>query len=144
MTEPAGTLTPLSDTGQTIADPNQDVRGRSVVDSAGENIGTVADLLVDTVTNHVRFLRVEHGGILGFGATSSFIPVEAVREVTEDEVHVESSKDHIAGGPRYDPDLVDQGAHYDEVYGHYGQIQGGGVPGYLSGFPQSPGFPPIR
>ncbi|HWS36286.1 MAG TPA: PRC-barrel domain-containing protein, partial [Actinoplanes sp.] len=141
--EPAGTMAPLSDTGQIIADPGQDVRGRSAVDGSGEKIGTVADLLVDTVTNHVRFLRVEHGGILGFGASSTFIPAEAVREVSDDTVYFDSLKDHIAGGPRYDPEMVDQRDYYGEVYEHYGRIPGAPA-GYLSGIPYSPGLPPVR
>ncbi|BEL03601.1 hypothetical protein Q0Z83_017920 [Actinoplanes sichuanensis] len=147
MGEPVGTLTPLSDTGQLIADPTLDVRGRSVIDSDGEKIGTVADLLVDTLTNHVRFLRVEHGGVLGFGAQSSFIPVESIARVTEDEVYVTSSKDHVAGGPGYDPDLVDQQDYYEKIYGHYGHLPaappGSMYPG-LTGLPGSPGLPPVR
>lgn len=143
MAEPVGTLTPLSDSGQLIADPDQDIRGRSAVDSTGEKIGTVADLLIDTVTNHVRFLRVEHGGILGFGAQSTFIPVEAIREVSADEVHLASAKDHIAGGPGYDPELADQRAYYDDIYTHYGQAPGA-PGGSLSGLPNSPGLPPVR
>ncbi|MEV4281721.1 PRC-barrel domain-containing protein [Actinoplanes xinjiangensis] len=147
MGEPVGTLTALSDTNQLIADPALDVRGRSVIDSGGEKIGTVADLLVDNETNHVRFLRVEHGGVLGFGAQSSFIPVGAIARVTEDEVYVSSSKDHVAGGPGYDPDLVDQHDYYDKIYGHYGQdtavARGSGYPG-LTGLPGSPGLPPVR
>ncbi|SDS89036.1 PRC-barrel domain-containing protein [Actinoplanes derwentensis] len=143
MAEPVGTLTPLSDTGQIIANPDQDVRGRSVVDSDGEKIGTVADLLVDTAGNHVRFLRVEHGGILGFGAASSFVPVEAIREVNDDEVFVASSKEHIAGGPRYDPEFVDHRAYYEDVYGHYQQTPGA-QSGYLPAFPPNQGFPPLR
>ncbi|GAA1641532.1 PRC-barrel domain-containing protein [Actinoplanes couchii] len=144
MSEPVGTLTPLSDTGQIIADPAQDVRGRSVVDSEGEKIGTVADLLIDTGDNHARFLRVEHGGVLGFGATSSFVPVEAIREITDDLVRVGTSKEHIAGGPRYDPEFADQRAYYEDVYGHYQGIPGAAPGGYLRAFPPNQGFPPLR
>jgi sporulation protein YlmC with PRC-barrel domain len=147
MEEPVGTLTPLSATGQVVADPALDVRGRSVIDSGGEKIGTVADLLIDTVTNHVRFMRVEHGGVLGFGAQSSFVPVETIARITADEVYVTSSKDHVAGGPGYDPDLVDQREYYEKIYGHYGQgpetAPGSLYPG-LTGLPGSPGLPPVR
>jgi sporulation protein YlmC with PRC-barrel domain len=122
MEETFGTLAALSDTRQLVADPADDVRGRAVVDSGGEKIGTVADLLIETETNHVRFLRVEHGGILGFGAQASFVPVEAIVRVAEDTVYVGSSKDHVAGGPRYDPDLIGERAYYEQIYGHYGQI----------------------
>ncbi|MDI6100320.1 PRC-barrel domain-containing protein [Actinoplanes sp. NEAU-A12] len=147
MGESFGNLTPLSETNRLVADPAQDIRGRSVVDSAGEKIGTVADLLVDTDTNHVRILRVEHGGILGFGASSSYIPVEAVMRVTDDEVHVSSSKDHVAGGPPYDPDLADQRDYYEQLHGHYGQ-QPEYAPGSLfpgaSGLTGGIGLPPVR
>ncbi|GGN63225.1 photosystem reaction center subunit H [Actinoplanes lobatus] len=138
MEEPIGTLTPLSETDQMIADPEQDVRGRTVIDSNGEKVGTVADLLVDTVENHVRFLRVTHGGILGIGAVSSFIPVDAVRRVTDDEVLIDSAKDRIAGAPQYDPDLIDQRDYYEKIYGHYGYPPYW-APGYLY-----PPFPGIR
>ena len=147
MGESIGNLTPLSDTGRLVADPAQDIRGRSVVDSAGEKIGTVADLLVDTDTNHVRILRVEHGGILGFGATSSFIPVESVARVTDDEVHVSSSKDHVAGGPPYDPDLADQRDYYEQIHGHYApgpDHAAGSVFPRLGGTTGSLGLPPAR
>jgi sporulation protein YlmC with PRC-barrel domain len=147
MGEPFGTLAALSDTRQLVANPAEDVRGRSVVDSGGEKIGTVADLLIETETNHVRFLRVEHGGVLGFGAQASFVPVEAIVRVTEDEVHVDSSKEHVAGGPRYDPDLIGERSYYEKIYGHYGQIPpyapGSMYPG-LTGLTGGPGLPPIR
>jgi sporulation protein YlmC with PRC-barrel domain len=135
MSEPAGTLTPLSETDQMVADPGDDVRGRTVIDSAGENVGTVADLLVDNAEGKVRFLKVEHGGILGFGAASSFIPVDSVRRVTEDEVHVDSSKDRIAGAPKYDPELVEQRGYYEQIYGYYG------YPPYWAPGHLYPGFP---
>ncbi len=145
MAEPFGTLTPLSETDRVVADPDEDVRSRSVIDSAGEKVGTVADLLVDTVAGHVRFLRVEHGGILGFGASSSFVPVEAIHRVTEDEVHVGTSKDHVAGGPRYDPELVEQQQHFEQVYGHYGHPPYWAPTGPVdSGLPTAPGLPPVR
>lgn len=138
MAEPVGTLEQLSETDQMVADPGQDVRGRTVIDSDGSKVGTVADLLVDTGENAVRFLRVEHGGVLGFGASSSFVPVDAVRRVTDDEVYVDSSRDRIAGAPRYDPDLVDQNAYYEQIYGYYG-YRPFWTPGYFY-----PGFPVDR
>ncbi|XVV16001.1 PRC-barrel domain-containing protein [Actinoplanes sp. CA-131856] len=135
MGEPVGTLTPLSESDQAVADPAQDVRGRKVVDSDGEQVGTVADLLVDIEAGAVRFLCVEHGGVLGIGASSSFVPVEAVRRITDEAVEVASDRDRIAGAPRYDPDLVDQHDYYEQVYGHYGYPPFW-APGYMY-----PGFP---
>lgn len=114
------TLVRLRDTDQTVADPDEDIRGRTVYDSGGDEVGSVEDLLIDPDDNAVRMLRVEHGGVLGFGAKSSFIPVEAVSRISEDEVHIDQSRDRIAEAPRYDPDLIDEPDYYIGLYDYYG------------------------
>jgi sporulation protein YlmC with PRC-barrel domain len=131
-------LDKLSDTGQTVADPAEDIRGRSVKDKEGGDIGTVADLLVDSERGTVRFLLVEHGGILGFGATPSFIPVEAIARITEDCVYISQSGEQVAAAPRYDPDLADESQYYKDLYGYYGYPPFW-TPGYMY-----PGYPPLR
>jgi sporulation protein YlmC with PRC-barrel domain len=136
MTDNTAALVRLSDSGRTVEDPAEDVRGRTVRDHNGEDLGMIEDLLVDTDAGKVRFLRVEHGGILGFGATPSFIPVDAVSRVTPDEVHLARSRDEIAGAPRYDPELVDQQPYYDSLYGHYGYLPYWGVGYVYPGFPR--------
>ncbi|MEU1250076.1 PRC-barrel domain-containing protein [Micromonospora arida] len=60
-------LVKLGDSGQTIAAAEQDVRGRHVLDVDGDDLGKVDDLLIDRDERKVRFLRVEHGGVLGIG-----------------------------------------------------------------------------
>ena len=57
-------------------------------DRDGETLGKVADLLIDSEHGKVRFLVVEHGGVLGFGAKSSFIPIDAITRITDDVVYV--------------------------------------------------------
>ena len=69
-------LVKLSDSDQVLADPAEDVRGHRVYDRDGEDLGKVDDLLIDTDEHRVRFLRIEHGGILGLGAVPSFVPVD--------------------------------------------------------------------
>ena len=118
-TSSPATLIRLSDTGQTVAEPEQDVRGRAVRDRDGEDLGKVDDLLIDEREHRVRFLRVEHGGILGFGTTPSFVPVEAITRI-DDDVHVDRARDVVADAPRYDPELADDTAYYNDLYGYYG------------------------
>ncbi|MEU4214208.1 PRC-barrel domain-containing protein [Actinoplanes sp. NPDC026623] len=116
------TLVRLGDTDQTLADPHLDIRGRTVRDREGGEIGKVDDLLVDALERKVRMLLVEHGGILGIGATPFFVPVEAVTRVTEDEVHVDRLGKEVVESPRYDPELVDQEPYLADVYGYYGYM----------------------
>ena len=120
--DPTPILIKLRDTGQTVADPAEDLRGRHVHDKDDQDIGTVHDLLVDSAEHKVRMLRVEHGGVFGFGASSSFVPVDAISRITDDTVYISQTSDNVAGAPRYEPELADQTDYYAEIYGYYGYM----------------------
>ncbi len=113
------TLYRLGDSNLTVAFPDEDVRGRKVFDRDGEEIGTVSDLLVDGHESKVRFLEVASGGILGIGESKVLIPVDAVTRVTDDAVHVDQTRERVAGAPRYDPTLAGR-PYWENLYGHYG------------------------
>ncbi|MDQ6877584.1 MAG: PRC-barrel domain-containing protein [Candidatus Dormibacteraeota bacterium] len=131
------TLSKLSDSGQTIASADEDIRGRKVKDKDGHDVGRVDDLLIDDQDRKVRFLRVEHGGFLGFGETMSFIPVDAITRITEDDVFINHSREDVAGAPQYDPDLADLPDPVG-LYGYYGYSPFWGA-GYMY-----PGYPYYR
>ncbi|QGV77099.1 PRC-barrel domain-containing protein [Streptomyces ficellus] len=134
-------LKKITDTDRTVASADEDVRGRKVKDAQGNDLGEVADLLVDEEEGRVRFLLVEHGGFLGIGEKKSFIPVDAVARVDEEELFIDQSKERVAQAPAYDPALVEarsEPEYYDQVYAHYGLIPFWGA-GYVP-----PGFPHQR
>ncbi|MCO8277471.1 PRC-barrel domain-containing protein [Actinoplanes sp. TRM 88003] len=134
MSTESGTMMGLGDSGQMLADPAQDIRGRTVVDRDGNELGKVDDLLIDTEHQKARMIRVEHGGLFGIGATRLFIPVEAVERITDDEVGIDRTRVEVASAPEYDPELVDKQESFAELYGYYG------YPPYWS-----PGYvPPTR
>jgi sporulation protein YlmC with PRC-barrel domain len=112
-------LLKLSDSNLTVADPEEDVRGRKVLDRAGEEVGTVDDLMIDDRENKVRFLRVASGGFLGLGETKFMIPVDAITRIDDDHVYIDQTREKVAGAPRYDPDLMND-AYWGDVYGYYG------------------------
>ncbi|MFE5603385.1 PRC-barrel domain-containing protein [Streptomyces coelicoflavus] len=123
-------LNKISDSQQTVETPEEDVRGRKVADTDGNDIGKVEDLLVDEPERKVRFLLVAHGGFLGFGETKSFIPVEAVSHITDDQVFIDQFRERVSKAPVYDPDLTDEPQYYSNVYGYYGYAPFWG-PGYV-------------
>ena len=116
------TLRRLRDTGETVANADEDVRGRDVLDNLGFRVGTVDGLMVDDDQNKVRFLRVEAGGFLGLGGTHVMIPVDAISNISDDAVTVDRAGDHLRGAPRYDPALVSEHdeRYWGDVYGYYG------------------------
>jgi sporulation protein YlmC with PRC-barrel domain len=112
-------LVRLSDSDLALAKREEDIRGRTVFDMAGEELGEVNDLFIDEQDHKVRLLEVASGGVLGLGTTKFLIPVDAIRRITEDAVYISQSRERVAGAPRYDPALVDQ-RYVSDVYGHYG------------------------
>ncbi len=125
--EDQAVLSKLSDSDQTVAIDSTDIRGRTVRDKHGDEIGRVTDLLIDEQERRVRFLLVEHGGFLGIGREKSFLPVDAITEVTADDVMINHSREDVSNAPGYDPDLVEESSGYDKSYlggisGHYGYL----------------------
>ncbi|MEV0902766.1 PRC-barrel domain-containing protein [Actinoplanes sp. NPDC049802] len=120
MNVESGTLMRLDDSGRLLADPDQDVRGRTVLDCDGHEIDTVVDLLIDPEQRKVRLLVVEHGGLFGVGAMPLLIPVETVCQVTDGVVRLDRTRVQVAEAPQYAPDLVDREEPLTDLYGYYG------------------------
>src|SRR5205823_1454428 len=105
--------------GLTVADHTHDIRGRKVVDRSGEEIGDVDELFVDEGEQRVRFIRVASGGFLGLVETKFLMPVDAITYIDDDIVHVDQTREHVAGAPPYDPELVEEPSWLD-YYAYYG------------------------
>ena len=127
----------LSDSPLTVADPAEDIRGRQIVDSAGNEVGKIDDLMIDDRQGKVRFLLAGSGGFLGIGETKFLIPVDAVTRITGDTVYINQTREHVAGAPRYDPELADM-SYWDSLYGYYGYALYW-APGYI--YPAYPRYP---
>lgn len=136
-------LVRLGDTGKTVADANEDIRGHTVRSDSGEEIGKVEELLVDVAEKKVRFLVIASGGFLGIGKDKTFIPVDTIKSINPDdrEVVIDRSREQIAGAPEYDPDLAVERSYYEGIYGYYG-LSPYWNPGYA--YPGYPLFSPIK
>ena len=118
--QPESTLVKLGDTDLTLANPADDVRGSTVVDRNGNDVGDVDGLLIDEHEKRVRFLQVGSGGFLGIGEKKRLIPVAAVTAVDE-KVHLgATTRDQVAESLEYDPDLVQERDYYSGIYDYYG------------------------
>jgi sporulation protein YlmC with PRC-barrel domain len=102
----AAILVRLSDTDLEIPD-DQDIRGRKVSDRDGNEIGKIADLLIDPRQRRVRFLQVISGGLLGIGGTMLLVPVEAITRIDREMVEIDRSGRGF-GAMRYNPMLIDR------------------------------------
>ncbi len=118
---PTATLSKLGDSNLAVKTSDEDIRGRTVKDKDGNEVGKVDDLLNDGRDQRVRFMQVESGGFLGLGETKSFIPVDAITRITDEDVYINQSRAHVAGAPCYDPGLAEQD-YYRNLYGYYGYL----------------------
>jgi sporulation protein YlmC with PRC-barrel domain len=133
------TLARLSETDLILADDNEDVRGRKVLDRQGKEIGIVADLFIDEHERRIRTIQIKAGGFLGLGERHFLLPADAITQVTKTEVDVNVTLDRVVGSPAYDPQLViaPVAEPWGSYYGYYGISPYWGM-GYLyPGFPMS-------
>lgn len=133
-----GMLVKLSESAESISRTDEDIRGRDVRDPDGEDLGTVKDLLIDDEQGKVRFIEVASGGFLGIGQDMTFIPVDAITSITDDEVRIDQTREHVIGAPVYDPELVRQRETYGGILDYYG-VGPFWAPGY-----QYPSYPYYR
>ena len=75
--------------------------GMNVVDAAGENVGSVNDLLFGN-ENQVDHAILDVGGFLGFGAKSVAIPIEELQVAPDqDRVVVNLTRDQLDAMPEW-------------------------------------------
>lgn len=87
--------------------------GRSVLDAAGDPIGTVAQVYLDDATGAPQWVTVRTGG-----ARETFVPLAAARS-EGDHLVVDASRDQVHGAPQVAEDHI-SAAEEAEIYRYYG------------------------
>jgi uncharacterized protein (TIGR02271 family) len=95
-------------------------RGREVVDSDGDKIGTLEEVYLDQQTGEPEWATVTTGF---FGMKQSFVPLSDA-EPTRGRVVVPYSKDQVKEAPSIDPDGELSRQEEEQLYGHYGAEYG--------------------
>ena len=96
-----------------------------VVNTTGEDLGKIQDLMVDTGSGRVQYAVLDFGGFLGIGDKLFAVPLQAFTVDTQNERFVlDVTKDRLENAPGFDksnwPSTADQ-AFLDNVYDFYGQ-----------------------
>jgi len=117
----ASELDRLSETDLILAEADQDIRNRIVIDSHGADIGKIDDLFIDRSERKVRMLQIRAGGFLRLGERHFLLPVEAITDVTAKEVYVNVTLEHVVASPPYDPKLIELTTR-DLVAPYYGHF----------------------
>jgi sporulation protein YlmC with PRC-barrel domain len=111
------------DTRMTILS-SRTICGDEVVNSAGEKLGDIKELMIDCASSRVSYAVLEFGGFLGMGTKLFAVPMQAIKLDTENKRFVlDVTKERLENAPGFDkenwPDFADT-AFADSVHNYYG------------------------
>jgi sporulation protein YlmC with PRC-barrel domain len=101
------------------------VIGDSVVNSAGESLGKIKDLMIDIESGRIAYAVLSFGGVLGLGDKLFAVPWSSmVLDAPNKQFVMSVAKDTLERAPGFDKDhWPDFGSAEfgKQIYGHYGQ-----------------------
>src|SRR5450432_1064914 len=102
-----------------------DLIGMTVKNNQDEKLGKVEDLAVDVESGRIVEVIISTGGFMGMGNSLTAVPPGALhQEVGQKVLHLDASKEKLAGAPKFDASNWDedtQSNRVTEIYGYYGQ-----------------------
>jgi sporulation protein YlmC with PRC-barrel domain len=99
-TQPAPTKTPTRFTLSASS-----LTGNHVKNTAGEDLGSVKDLMIDLTNGHVAYAVLSFGGFLGFGNKLFAVPFSALRIDSSDHTFVLNvDQEKLEESHGFDPD----------------------------------------
>lgn len=95
-----------------------------VVDTAGEKLGDIKDLMIDCDSARVQYAVLEFGGFLGMGTKLFAVPMEALKLDRENKRFILAiDKERLKDAPGFDkdhwPDFADP-AFAESLHTYYG------------------------
>jgi sporulation protein YlmC with PRC-barrel domain len=103
------------------ASPQHEMRQKSVLDSKGNVVGTVANLYVDESSRQLRFLDVRTSDFLGLEKKHHLIPVEAVSDQDPGSITLGVDQESVQSGPDFpNPHVAPDEDYQRTIREHYG------------------------
>jgi uncharacterized protein (TIGR02271 family) len=96
----------------------QTYRGATIVDRAGDKIGTVEDIYLDRASGEPEWAAVKTGL---FGMKSSFVPISGASPTGDGDLRVDVTKDQVKDAPNIDADAELSSEEEQRLYSHYGR-----------------------
>jgi sporulation protein YlmC with PRC-barrel domain len=98
--------------------------GNDVYNQAGEDLGDIKEIMLDTTNGTVSYAVLSFGGVLGLGEKLFAVPWKALKLDTENKRFVLNvNKDRLEDAPGFDkdrwPDMADE-SWVNEIHSYYG------------------------
>jgi sporulation protein YlmC with PRC-barrel domain len=97
------------------------VTGDKVVNSAGEHLGEIKEVMLDLENGKIDYFVVEFGGFLGLGVKYFAIPLRLLKIDTPNKRFIfNQSRQVLENAPGFDMDhWPDTNLHFDDVYSYW-------------------------
>src|SRR5918995_3667289 len=103
------------------APPHHELRQKSVLDSGGTVLGTVANLYVDEDSRQLRFLDVLTSDFLRLERKHHLVPVEAVSDQDPGSITLGVDQETVQSGPEFPtPHIAPDEDYQRTIREHYG------------------------
>jgi sporulation protein YlmC with PRC-barrel domain len=110
-------------TGHTEAIRASTVIGTDVKDTNGDSIGEIEDIVLDKLSNNIKFVIVSFGGFLGIGEKYHPLPWGVLKYSEEEDAYVVTlSKEKLKAAPSDSIEALtrnDGNDYRDRVYSYY-------------------------
>lgn len=115
----------IRDTKSTTVLSAGTLTGDTVRNSAGDDLGTLEEIVIDLDRGRVAYVVLASGGFLGLGGKFFALPWDIIKVDTDEKVViVDVEEDVIKNAPGFDkdnwPDLADL-TWVEDVYRYYGR-----------------------
>lgn len=115
----------IRDTKSTTVLSAGTLTGDTVRNSAGDDLGTLEEIVIDLDRGRVAYVVLASGGFLGLGGKFFALPWDIIKVDTDEKVViVDVEEDAIKNAPGFDkdnwPDLADL-TWVEDVYRYYGR-----------------------
>ncbi len=103
------------------ASPQHEMRQKSVLDSGGSVVGTVANLYVDEDSGQLRFVDVLTSDFLGLERKHHLVPMEAVSDQDPGSITLGVDQETVQSAPDFpNPHVVPEEDYQRTIREHYG------------------------
>jgi sporulation protein YlmC with PRC-barrel domain len=103
------------------APPHHEMRQKSVLDSGGSVLGTVANLYVDEDSRQLRFVDVLTSDFLGLERKHHLVPIEAVSDEDPGSITLGVAQETVDRAPTFPhPNVVPDEEYQHTIREHYG------------------------
>ncbi len=93
-----------------------DIRGRTVINPKGDEVGTVDNLYMDPKQGKVVMASISFGGVWGFGAKHVLVPMSEIELVDDNRVRVMTTPEIVKNAPEFPAEGCADFSIYDEYW----------------------------